>query len=391
MKIGIVEFDYHPEVLRNIVLLLQESEHKVTIFTTEKIWNNVGLYDSNDDLPSHFKLYAKSEKEAYKSYIVKHLENINTNNILIFNTIASNFKIFNSLKLKPTIVVTVHNSNTFFNKGFNYTPILSPFYLWKDFSHIIRKSIIEIDWYHRNQFLKKVNYFTFPNTPISEYAIANNFVSKDKIILPPLPMTFYKGRESLKEAIDVVKITVIGTIDKRRRDYDLLFKAFEKITTQSNTSIELTLLGKSASKYSKRIINKFDKLSSNTFKLTTFDSFVEQDLFNKVIDTTDFLIVPLKLETRYTIYNETYGKTKVSGNENDMIKWGIPSIFPKNYSISERILKMCAFYDSSTDLANIVIEWVNNKKFAQIKPDEYLNEFNLNRSRAEFNSTIHSL
>lgn len=41
MKVSVIEIDYHPEVLKNMCYILENTSLDVTFFTTEKIYHQV--------------------------------------------------------------------------------------------------------------------------------------------------------------------------------------------------------------------------------------------------------------------------------------------------------------------------------------------------------------
>jgi hypothetical protein len=52
------------------------------------------------------------------------------------------------------------------------------------------------------------------------------------------------------------------------------------------------------------------------------------------MQTAEVLWCPIQKETRFFGIPEIYGKTKMSGNIGDAIKYAKPAIFPKSYSAS---------------------------------------------------------
>jgi hypothetical protein len=53
----------------------------------------------------------------------------------------------------------------------------------------------------------------------------------------------------------------------------------------------------------------------------------------------DVLWCPIRQETEFFSQKEVYGKTKMTGNLGDAIKYGKPAIFPVNYpSVSDFII-----------------------------------------------------
>ncbi|MEQ8474373.1 MAG: hypothetical protein RIC35_24465 [Marinoscillum sp.] len=353
IKLLIIEFDYHSEVLRDLCLLCAESEFVLTIFTSEKTWNSVGL---SEDIP-HLEVFIKKKGLSLKDFFKQYQTVTDSNDIVLFNTCASNFKFFSRYRFNIPCVLRIHNYNSYFERTENLQFDLNS---WQyDLEHLFYRSLWRRDWYYRRKFLKCINYFMFPNEVITEYA-RNRGRIEHKKILKSLPYTFSRSFHEIKNT--EIIITVVGTVEKKRRNYDELIDALALASPSFNQPVKLVLLGKLKGNYGQKIKLKLATLSNPKLQVVTYEQFVPQATYDDIMTRSSFQIVPINLETRYQICSEKYGLTKISGAESEMIKYQLQSVFPNGYLVPEELVQLTTNYSSTADLAERIIELVNQKK-----------------------------
>ena len=93
--------------------------------------------------------------------------------------------------------------------------------------------------------------------------------------------------------------------------------------------------------------------------METYEAFVPQIEFERVLHETDFLLIPALEKTRYTLYTESYGRTKISGNVYDMIRYGKPAILPAHYALDPDVATMTGRYQGVDGLAAELSAWVD--------------------------------
>ncbi len=386
-EISVLEFNYHAEVLRDFCKITANTDFRINIFTTENIWRKV----AGDELtlPDNLHLFLKKEPLPIAEFVHANCNKLNNSDIIIFNTVASNFNFFFNLELKPATIVRIHNTNACFNKLINaYTPRFTPFFIWKDLSHFVRKTIGERESYYKIKFLKKTHYYAFPNNLILNHAVDNYNIPKAKAIV--LPLSFMPDKKTIQEIQENIPTTiaVVGRIDQRIRDYRGLYNAFKIVLQKNIKPIRLILLGSSNSVYKRKIVKLFKSLESDKFTLTSFENFVEQSVFYHYINLSHFLILPIKINTRHTIYNEKYGYTKMSGNINDIIKYKKPALVYSGYPLDEDLKLITAPFKGESDLAEKILDWSENEKYNSMDFDIVLENHNLNTVREQFEKTI---
>jgi len=357
-KIAIIELDYHPEVLYNTCKILINSTFDINIFTIEKIALEIKELLPEEGL--HWNIC--TNKKTIRSFIKENLNLLNASDLIIFNTLASNFSFFSKLNLKPVTVLRIHNTYSYFAPGNHIKLVPSLYFVWKDTSHFIRKTIGELDWYYRKKFLKSVDYICFPDEEIRKFASTNGLIKGYKTI-PSLPITYFDPGFYKPFSGNEIIITIPGTVDQRRRNYQDVLLALGMIKDKLNIPVVVNFLGKPKDAYGKEIIRNAASLANKNLKIVTFSQKIPFDLFNNILKNTDFFILPIVIDTKYLIYEEKYGYTKISGSINDMIHTGKPSIVTSDYPLNPQLKGICDSYGTPSDLAGKLLQWINNKKF----------------------------
>ncbi|MAZ01462.1 MAG: hypothetical protein CMP58_04680, partial [Flavobacteriales bacterium] len=110
-KIAIIELDYHVECLNTLCKVFSFSNIEIKIITKKSIEleiNSSGDYNK-------YKWITCSEGESMSKFIYKNLHEVNSCDIILFNTLASNFRIFSKINFKVPTVLRIHNSNSYLN------------------------------------------------------------------------------------------------------------------------------------------------------------------------------------------------------------------------------------------------------------------------------------
>lgn len=389
IKIALIEFDYHAEVLRNTLHILDQSDIKVHVFTTEKIWDQVNWQEK-----MYFDLSLQNKDQSLSNYLSKHRSKIDQYDIILFNTVASNFKKWSELNLTKPTLLRIHNANAYFNSlAASYKPHFSPFYIWKDSSHFLRKTVGELESHFRKKFVDQVDHFVFPSENITEYATKTYSLPTDRTWT--LPFGYWKEKKDYpKNQSNLFKICIIGRVDQRNRDYEVVVNAVTNLLPflkASGKQLELVLLGKADSSYGKRITEELNKIHSKQFSSVTYDKFVPQFEFDKHIVDSDFFIIPTKIETRYTVYQEEYGYTKISGSINDVIKYHKPALITHDYPLDGEMASLFESFNNSEELSQKIQSWINNKTYQELDFPRILNIYQLSEIQKKYRDTFEKI
>ncbi|MBI1192543.1 MAG: hypothetical protein GC205_05145 [Bacteroidetes bacterium] len=355
MKLAVLEFDYHAEVLRNLCEGLEGSGIETVIFCTVSIARTAGGAARFPGI--HWECPGAGEHTI--SFVTRKLAAINACDAVLFNTLASNFRFFSQLALTPPVVLRVHNAATYLSPNPEFKPIFTPFFLWKDASHLLRKTLGEREAFWRTKFVQRVDYFCFPDAAL-EASVREKGWLEGRQTMAPLPFTVHEPGHRKAPQSGHRALTVIGSIDPRRRDYAALLDALESIQVDLRSECTLTLLGRPRGSYGQKLLKRFQRLQSAHFTVNTYTAFVPQEEFERVLRDTDFLVIPALDKTRYTLYTEQYGQTKISGNVYDMIRYGKPTIMPEHYRLDPDVATMTARYRSKAELARHLKNWIDD-------------------------------
>lgn len=133
----------------------------------------------------------------------------------------------------------------------------------------------------------------------------------------------------------VLTIVIPGGVSQKRRDYTKVIstiKTIENLIRNSvidHKSIEFVFLGRAKNEELKNIVDL--ERSLQYVNITYFSERVSPSAFDDWMQNADVLWCPIQQETEFFSQQEVYGKTKMTGNLGDAIKFGKWAIFPANY------------------------------------------------------------
>ncbi len=367
MRLSLVEIDYHPEVLRNLCRIFQEQlpahpQLELQVFASTSVAEKTG---GAERFPE-FQWFSPRSGESIPAFIQRHDAQLQGSDAVFFNTLASHFRFFSTWTCRPPLILRLHNASAYLNPEARWKPIWTPFFLWKDASHWVRKELGEREAHWRRRFVARVDAFQFADSGIASYVEENGWM-KGRRSVPPLP--FAQAQEGYRKALPgpgaPLRATVIGGIDPRRRDYPGLLAALRQAVPHFNRPLELCLLGRPRGRFGQAVLRDLRALSGERFSVEAFEAFVPQQTFEDRIGQTDFLFIPALENTRYTVWTESYGKTKISGNVYDMIRYGKPALLPAHYRLPEGVDAMVERYTDPQSLAARTLEWVNGSGLAE--------------------------
>lgn len=158
-----------------------------------------------------------------------------------------------------------------------------------------------------------------------------------------LPIFYTKNFEETEHPVFTVVIP--GGVSQKRRDYKKVFSKIKELENDFRTGkvfknklIEFVFLGKIAEKDELRRIKDLEKTLEHV-NIIYFTERVSQDDFEKWMRKADILWCPIQQDTEFFSQKEVYGRTKMTGNIGDAIKYGKLAVFPADYpSESEFII-----------------------------------------------------
>jgi hypothetical protein len=209
-------------------------------------------------------------------------------------------------------------------------------------------------------FIKRFDGLVFPSLQLKQYLEDKKWDTE----LPNSLVIDFAVHERLdyrRSKSEVVKVTIPGIISEKSRDYQVVVDAFKLI--ELSEPILLTLMGKPKGNYGKRILSDLKTLEEGFLRLKTYEDFVEQERFDQTLRESDFLILPIAEYMKVSIYKEWNGYTCVSGNINDMLRFGTPALLPAYYPLKKGYESLVSTYSNAQDLANQLSEWIMQKHY----------------------------
>lgn len=294
LKIAYIELDTHPDILSNFYELMRDSEvFEVSCFLSEKISKIFNVQDSAIRIVDVKNVVQVLQQESW--------------DLVVIGTVHRYFNVFSKIvKQFPTAII-VHNLE--FSKSSKQN---------------LTSSIVKEDALYRLKLAMKEGLFSMN----SVYEKAKTlFVLDQKFENSKyqfLPLFYVKSTEN--QISDVFKVVIPGAVSQKRRDYKRILKQvlnFKKPT-------ELVLLGKAQGDELKWILEAKKQLP-NQIQTKYFTEKVPQEHYDSILKSANVLWCPIQIETEFFSQKEWYGKTKLSGNIGDAIKFAKPAVFPKEY------------------------------------------------------------
>ncbi|MBW8361417.1 MAG: hypothetical protein K0M56_04430 [Kaistella sp.] len=293
-KIAYIEVDTHAEIARNFMELMNGStEFSVDYYFSKKILKQFGV-----NLPN--------VHETESSALLEQLKN-KQYDLLIIGTVHRYFNVFEKITVQFNTAVIVHN--------LNFTKI-SRFQLLK--------SLLKEDFTYRLKLLLKESLLSAPEVyRKAEKLVLDENIGKGKLKF--LPLFFNEFQK--KNASEIFTVVIPGAVSQQRRDY---LSVLERIRN-FNKNMRIVFLGKADGKELDWLKN-FEKNKPKNIEIRYYTEKVPQPVFDEWMQNADVLWCPLQKETPFFNRKELYGKTKMSGNIGDAIKFGKLAVFPENYT-----------------------------------------------------------
>lgn len=390
--ISVIELDSHHDSLDGFLKIFQHSNYRISVFTSTRNINLLAGEKYSDNIV--FYEYRVGLKYFF---LRKNALILNSSQLIFINTIATDFGAYLAIGKKNNILLRVHNANKQFQPLKNIVFPKSLFFVWKTSSYIARQILGKGFLLFRPLINKRVNYFTFPDQSITEYVLNQKMVNSTRVI-PPIPLKIFSPNDTLfSEYSNQLKITIIGAIDEKRRDYEECLNSLVSIFNTDNPPvIELTILGKSTTEYGIQVVSRLKKIVHPNFKLITFNNQVPEKEFIKCIQDTHLIISPITKNASTDIFKEIYGKTKTTGSILDFLKFGKVTLVPSHYSPPNEIKEYMISYTDSNNLEEIIVDLLNsnklndlNKRAIEFVSNNYSQSTVLNQTLTIFNSIIH--
>lgn len=303
-KIAYIEIDTHAEIAADFMDLMKDSqEFSVDYYFSAKIRNQIAKDAENIHVSDSSMILDQLKSEKYDTVII--------------GTVHRYFNTFLAISQKYNTSVVVHNLN---------------------FSKVSKADLLKAVF--KNELLYRIKLWWKEGLFYSSkvYRKSKNLLVLDRELssekykfLPLFHTKLFENKEN-----KVLSIIIPGGVSQKRRDYDGVIRKIKEIETEIKTGseiktklIEFVFLGKAKGCELKKITDLERSLKYVSIKY--FSERVSTQLFDDWMKKTDVLWCPIQEETEFFSRKEIYGKTKMTGNLGDAIKYGKPAVFPRNY------------------------------------------------------------
>lgn len=303
-KIAYIEIDTHAEIAQSFMEIMQGGGlYSVDYYFSKRVKDEIVENGENIFLSDSSMILDQLKLKKY--------------DLIIIGTVHRYFNTFSAITEKYKTTVIVHNIN--FISLSNVTLLRS----------IFKKDII-----YRLKLLWKEGLLDSSKIyrKAKSLLVLDEALSSEHLLFLPLFYTKYSDKPDNK----ALTIVVPGGVSQKRRDYKKVISAIkrtEHLYDQGNIRkkpIEFIFLGKAKDRELKHISDL--KKSLKYVGITHFAERVSQEDFERWMQKADVLWCPIQQESEFFSQKEIYGKTKMTGNVGDAIKFGKLAVFPKNYN-----------------------------------------------------------
>lgn len=172
----------------------------------------------------------------------------------------------------------------------------------------------------------------------------------------------YPQRPPTVFARDEVRCCIPGRI-YGGRDHAEVLSALELASPRLTKRLRVDFLGEHATEESKAAVDAATKAVSPSVELRDHPGYVAQGEFDQTLAEADFLLLPVSEYLTRNGITETRGRTCVTGNINDMVRFGTPALLPAFYPLSDCTNGMTERYSGIPSLADLIVTWVNTGEF----------------------------
>lgn len=292
-KIAYIEIDTHAEIATDFMDLMKDSkEFSVDYYFSERIRNQINTHGLPFFLSDNSMILDQLKSKKY--------------DLIIIGTVHRYFNTFLNITNKYKTAVIVHNLN------FSKTSKLD-----------LIKNVLKEDIIYRLKLWWKEGLFNASKVYRKSkhlLVLDKEFSSQQYQFLP----LFY-AKEFAQNENEKLTVVIPGGVSQKRRDYQHVLEVIQK--TGKTKNLEFVFLGKAKGSE----LEAIERISSQ-FNITYFKERVSQQDFEMWMKKADVLWCPIQQQTEFFSQKEVYGKTKMTGNIGDAIKFGKIAVFPANYT-----------------------------------------------------------
>ncbi|PQA96961.1 hypothetical protein B0A69_02585 [Chryseobacterium shigense] len=295
-NIAYIEIDTHAEIAQAFMDIMKDSsELSVDYYFSKKIKDRVEETGETIFLSDSSMILEQLKLKKY--------------DLIIIGTVHRYFNTFHALVQKYNAAIIVHNIN------FSLAS-----------KSALMKSIFKGDviyrlklWWKEGLFYTSKAYRNARNLLVLDEELS---VGKYKF----LPLFYNENSE--KPENKHFTVVIPGGVSQKRRDYLHVFETIQQVKTEEK--FEFIFLGEAKDSELKQLQKLSQQLPEN-ISIQYFSDRVSNTDFQKGMQKADMLWCPIRQKTEFFSREEVYGRTKMTGNLGDAIRYGKIAVFPKDY------------------------------------------------------------
>jgi hypothetical protein len=364
-KLLIIELDYHAEVLTTLCPILAQ-RFDLVLWTTDKIWHKTCLPE---------QLFATTlimpKKHSVRRFWQRHQNILSKVDLIYFNTLEKHFAFFARLNFACPTIMRIHNTNAslFPAESIDW----SAGNLGKIASHLLTHVLAQRIWHYKKMLYRKMDLLMLPSEGVAARLGAKIHAQKIDNISPYNPPFSAPGNTQPAPPEDTIMFAVTGSVDASRKDYEVLQQAIQRLKQRKpDQNLVMVFLGWAKGARAQKILDLFTPLQDRHFRFEYFRDYVPQKICEQYMAKIHFLVAPLRLRAHHKIYQEVYGTTKVSGIENDALRYRKPFILPRDYTLPRDLTRVALTYDGADSLCDAMVSMMENSRWKTLT-DEYQN------------------
>lgn len=303
-KIAYIEIDTHAEIASCFMELTKNSQViSVDFYLSSRILDLLDLEETeNIFLVTPENICSKIQDKNY--------------DLVIIGTAHRYFNVFQEITDRFKTSIIVHN--------LNFAKVSK----WDLFQNIFKKETkFRLKLLLKENLLQKQKVY---DNALIHWVLDENLVANEQIEIREknqfLPLFF--SEEYFQKENEILSVVIPGAVSQKRRDYKAIIQKLKNIKPQQK--LRITFLGKAQGEELSWIKTLVEQNIPN-LEIIYFEEKVEQSIFDEYMKNADLLWCPIQQETEFFSVREIYGKTKMSGNVGDAIKYKKPAISPESY------------------------------------------------------------
>lgn len=370
-QLTLIETADHSEVVYHLCQLLAANNiFEVTVLCKPYIAKQAPEYLKN--APS-IKWCPFRENQSPRKAVSQKLDLLNNTQLIFWTTLPTTCGWINRLGLQVPMVAIIHNRYTWFApyQHLSVQAIVTPVGILRFLRLLL--------WQRRQQkeLIQRLAAVAFLSEAVLKHALAEKHAPPSGLAFAiPLPLPALQKKQLMKKGKQVVRAVIPGSITSNGRDYNVVSQAVAQALPLLDKKLHLVCLGKRSKVKGMKAL---ERMTGPKFQLTTFVNWVPNDIYEHQLLEASFLILPIKQYRVFGLTKELIGRSAISGGVNDAIKYTLPMLIAAEYTLDNSYpLRNTYFYANTKELANLIVEAINNTTPIEVEEAENISRNAMN-------------